>query len=239
MANELEKTAKEVAPTIKNWPPGERPREKLLARGAAALSDAELLAIFLQSGDTRRSAVDLARSLLQQFGGFNELLSADKKTFCSCRGVGEVRYITLQAALELSRRYIAQGLRQQPVFTRVGQVNDYLAGQLAGRRRETFIVLLLDAQHRLLDSVELFHGSVDSASVHPREVVQLALQYNAVAIIVAHNHPSGVAEPSHADIAITARLEAALGLVDIALLDHFIVGRGVVTSLASRGLLKQ
>jgi len=223
---------------IKDWRPDERPREKLLARGAAALSDAELLAIFLQSGYGPLSAVDLARSLLAQFGGFAELLGADKATFCGCKGVGEVRYVTLQAALELSRRFVAEGLRNQPVFSAAGQVGDYLAAQLRGRRREVFMVLLLDSQHRLLEAVELFAGSVNSASVHPREVVQLALAHNAVAVIVAHNHPSGVAEPSRSDVAITARLEAALGLVDIALLDHFIVGSGVVTSLAARGLIK-
>lgn len=223
---------------IKSWQPEERPREKLLARGAAALSDAELLAIFLQSGYGPLSAVDLARSLLTQFGGLAALLRVDKASFCGCKGVGEVRFATLQAALELSRRFMAEGLRSQPVFSAAGQVSDYLAVQLRGQQRELFMVLLLDSQHRLLDSVELFRGSVDSASVHPREVVKLALAHNAAAVIVAHNHPSGVAEPSRADIAITARLEAALGLVDIALLDHFIVGSGVVTSLAGRGLLK-
>lgn len=228
-----------VGANMKQWPAAERPREKLLARGAAALSDAELLAILLQCGDAQRSAVDLARSLLLQFGGLAELLAADKQRFCACKGVGEVRYITLQAALELSQRHIAEGLRQQPVFTAAGQVSDFLAGQLRARRREVFMVLLLDSQHRLLEAVELFHGTVDSAAVHPREVVQLALQHNAAAVIVAHNHPSGVAEPSSADIAITARIEAALGLMEIALLDHFIVGKGVVTSLASRGLLSR
>jgi len=222
---------------IKSWPAAERPREKLLARGAPALSDAELLAIFLQSGDAQRSAVDLARSLLQQFGGLAALLAADKKTFCACKGVGEVRYVTLQASLELSRRFIAEGLREQPVFTAAGQVGDYLAAQLRSRRREVFMLMLLDSQHRLIESIELFYGSVDSASVHPRVVVQEALLNNAAAVIIAHNHPSGVAEPSRADIAITARIEAALALVDIALLDHFIVGQGVVTSLAARGLI--
>lgn len=148
-----------------------------------------------------------------------------------------MRYVTLQASLELSRRFIAEGLREQPVFTAAGQVGDYLAAQLRSRRREVFMLMLLDSQHRLIESIELFYGSVDSAWIHPRVVVQEALLNNAAAVIIAHNHPSGVAEPSRADIAITARIEAALALVDIALLDHFIVGQGVVTSLAARGLI--
>ena len=220
---------------INQWPAAERPREKLLQRGASALSDAELLAIFLRTGVRGRSAIELARDLLAQFGGLVPLLAADQQAFCAGKGLGAAKYAQLQAVIELARRYLREQLSAQPVFTSPGQVREYLAMRLRGYQREVFALLLLDNQHRLLDCVELFQGTVDGASVHPREVVKLALQRNAVAVIAAHNHPSGVAEPSRADIAITRRLQDALQLVDIRLLDHLIVAAGQVISLAERG----
>lgn len=222
---------------IKHWPQGERPREKLLQMGAGALSDAELLAIFLRTGVAGCSAIDLARQLLQSFGGLSQLLSAEVSVFCSAHGLGSAKYAQLQASLELARRYLAEQLRESPVFTSPEQVRDYLAMQLRAHQREVFLVLLLDNQHRLLESRELFHGTLDGASVHPREVVKLALQKNAAAVILAHNHPSGVCEPSRADIAITRRLKEALSMVDVRVLDHFVIGHGQVASLAERGEL--
>jgi len=222
---------------ISRWPLEERPREKLLAKGAAVLSDAELLAIFLRTGLPGLTAIDLARNLLTQFGGLGPLLSADRQAFCSAKGLGPAKYYQIQATLELTTRYLQEQLRGNPVFTRPGHVRDYLAVQMRDYQREVFVVLLLDTRHQLLEFRELFQGTIDAANVHPREVVRIALQKNAAAVIVAHNHPSGNAEPSQSDIAITRQLKAALKLMDIRLLDHFIVGRGEVTSLADRGQL--
>ena len=222
---------------ISHWPLEERPREKLLAKGAAVLSDAELLAIFLRTGLPGMTAIDLARELLAKFGGLGPLLSADRQAFCSAKGLGPAKYCQIQATLELTTRYLQEQLCGNPVFTRPGHVRDYLAVQMRDYQREVFVVLLLDTRHQLLEFRELFQGTIDAANVHPREVVRIALQKNAAAVIVAHNHPSGNAEPSQSDIAITGQLKAALTLMDIRLLDHFIVGRGEVTSLADRGQL--
>ena len=221
--------------SIKHWPREDRPREKLLAKGPAALSDAELLAIFLRTGRKGASAIEMARDLLKGFGGLGPLLKADDKTFCSANGLGVAKYCQLQATLELTRRYLEEQLRSEHVFNSPGKVMDYLAVQMRDYHREVFVVLLLDTRHRLIEFDELFHGTINSASVHPREVAKVALQKNASAVIVAHNHPSGNAEPSKADIGITKRLKAALGILDIKLLDHFIIGKGEVVSLASRG----
>ncbi|MGB0449267.1 MAG: RadC family protein [Porticoccaceae bacterium] len=222
---------------ITQWPEKERPREKLIHRGASALSDAELLAIFLRNGLPGITAIDLARNLLKEFGGLGALLGADRKTFCSAKGVGTAKFVQLKASLELTRRYLQEQLEEQPVFTSPEMVADYLSVQMRDYRREVFAVLLLDSKHQLLDNYELFQGTLDAASVHPREVVARALRMSAAAVIVAHNHPSGNAEPSQADIAITRRLKEALDLVDIRLLDHFVIGRGQVVSLAQRGKL--
>ena len=222
---------------ISHWPVEDRPREKLLAKGAAVLSDAELLAIFLRTGLPGFTAIDLARQLLTQFGGLGALLSADKHTFCQAKGLGPAKFCQIQATLELTTRYLQEQLHGNPVFTCPGHVSDYLAVQMRDYQREVFVVLLLDTRHQLLEYCELFQGTIDCASVHPREVVRLALHKNAAAVIVAHNHPSGSAKPSAADIAITERLKAALELMDIRLLDHFVVGRGEVVSLADRGQL--
>ncbi|TNE76555.1 MAG: JAB domain-containing protein [Gammaproteobacteria bacterium] len=223
--------------SIRDWPEGERPREKLLARGPAALSDAELLAIFLRTGCVGLSAVDLARALLDEFGDLCALLSADKASFCRARGLGEAKYVQLQAVLELARRQLSERLQREHVMTSPTQVAEFLQAQLRECRQEVFGALFLDAQHRLIAWEKLFYGTVDGASVHPREVVRRALHHNAAALIFAHNHPSGVAEPSEADRHITRQLKDALALVDVRVLDHLVVGAGYTVSLAEWGML--
>ncbi|HIG66797.1 MAG TPA: JAB domain-containing protein [Porticoccaceae bacterium] len=210
-------------------------REKLLTLGAKTLFNAELLAIFLSTGVQGMSAIDLAETLLERFGGLGRLLKADQNSFCAAKGLGLAKYCQLQATLELTQRYLGEQLQRKPIFTKSKQVEDYLAVQMRDYPRKVFSVLLLDTRHQLLGCHELFHGTIDTTSVHPREVVKLALHKNAAAIIVAHNHPSGAANPSQSDIVITQRLKAVLELVDIRLLDHFIIGQGEITSLADQG----
>ncbi|SHF28571.1 DNA repair protein RadC [Microbulbifer donghaiensis] len=222
---------------ITDWPAAERPREKLLARGAAALSDAELLAIFLRVGLPGLSAVDLARQLLADFGGLRPLLEANQKEFCRAKGLGDAKYVQLQAVLEMARRHLAETLERTDALCSPDAVRDYLSAQLRHRQREVFCCLFLDSQHRVIAFEELFEGTLNAASVYPREVVQAALLKGAAAVILAHNHPSGVSEPSQADIWITRRLVSALELVDIKVLDHMIVGDGAALSFAERGLL--
>ncbi len=221
---------------ISHWPSAERPREKLLARGAAALSDAELLAIFLRTGIAGRSAVDLGRELLVRFGSLRRVLDADAPTFCGERGLGAAKYAQLQAALEIARRHYAEALGQGDCLTRPAQTMDYLRARLRDYDYEVFACLMLDNRNRVIALREMFRGTIDGASVYPREVVKQALADNAAAVIFAHNHPSGVAEPSQADIRITERLQKALQLVDIRVLDHVIVGDGI-TCLSERGLI--
>jgi DNA repair protein RadC len=222
---------------IKDWPEGERPREKLLERGAGALSDAELLAIFLRTGVKGKSAVDLARGLLVDFEGLVGLLSADQRRFCDGKGLGTAKFAELQAVLELSRRYLMSRVRGQDVLTSPDATRDYLKMRLYGLPHEIFACLFLDNRHRVICYEELFQGTIDGASVHPREVVRHVIRTNAAAVIFAHNHPSGVAEPSQADLRITQRLKDALALIDVRVLDHVIIGDGEGTSLAERGLL--
>ncbi|WP_210398254.1 RadC family protein [Motiliproteus sediminis] len=222
---------------INQWPENERPREKLLARGAEALSDAELLAIFLRTGVPGRSAVDLARDLIGRFGGLRGLLNADEKTFCDAPGLGRAKYAQLRAVLAMSERYLAEELARGDVITGAQGAGRYLGSRLRDRPREVFAVMLLDSQHRMIGYEELFEGTIDRASVHPREVVKRALHHNAAALILAHNHPSGVAEPSAADRQITQQLTDALALVDVRVLDHLVVGDGVPVSFAERGWL--
>lgn len=222
---------------ISDWPASERPREKLLEKGAEALSDAELLAIFLRTGCAGCSAVDLARELLQRFGSLAGLLSAEKKSFCDARGLGEAKYVQLQAVMELAGRHLGEQLRRDQVFSNPASVGDFLLSQLRHCQQEVFAALFLDAQHRLISWEKLFFGTVDSASVHPREVVRQALSHNASAIIFSHNHPSGVAEPSESDRLITQRLKEALMLIDVRVLDHVVVGSGYTVSMAERGML--
>ena len=223
--------------SIKHWPEQERPREKLIHQGASALSDSELLAIFLRTGTQGISAVELARQVLSQFGGLRALMSASREEFCQGFGLGDAKYTQLQAVLEMSKRHLQEQLMRETVFTSAEHVRTYLSSQLRHSQREIFAVLFLDTQHRLIRYQELFMGTIDAAAVYPREVVKAALQYNAAAVILAHNHPSGVAEPSQADICITERIKRALDLVDVRLLDHFVVGDGSPVSLAERGLV--
>lgn len=221
--------------SIRDWPEGERPREKLLALGAEALSDAELLAIFLRVGVQGRSAVDLARDLLSAFGGLRQLLEADQARFCAEHGLGTAKFVQLQATLELSKRHLAAQLARDNALTSPTLVRAYLSSQLRHLGHEEFAALFLDSQHRVIRFESLFRGTLDSASVYPREVARRALELGAGAIIFAHNHPSGVAEPSDADRRITERLREALSLFEIRVLDHFVVGDGEVVSFAERG----
>ena len=223
--------------TIKSWPQSERPREKLLHQGVSSLSDAELLAIFIQTGTQGATAVDVARNLLQQFGGLASLLSADKQSFCSARGLGEARFSLLQAALEISRRQVYETLGREDVLSSPEHVRQYLSLHLTGLQHEVFAALFLDNRHRVIEYQELFSGTIDSAAVYPREVVKRCLRCNAAAVIFAHNHPSGVAEPSDTDVRLTRKLTDALALVDVRVLDHLVIGQGVQTSLAERGLM--
>lgn len=222
---------------ITDWPEAERPREKLLAKGAAALSDAELLAIFLRTGTPGMTAVDLARHLLNEFGGLRPLLNTDLKQFSSAKGLGPAKFAQLQAVLEMSRRHLSEQLQRSDALTSPRLTRDYLRACLRDEGREVFACLLLDSQHRVIQFEPLFYGTIDAASVYPREVVKLALKHNAAAMILAHNHPSGVAEPSQADQHITQRLISALSTVDIRVLDHIVVGDGETVSFAEKGLI--
>jgi len=222
---------------IRDWPADDRPREKLLSKGAAGLSDAELLAILLRQGTAGVSALDLARELLKRFESLRQLLNADQRRVCAIAGVGPARYAELCAAAEISRRLAGESLRSGPMLATPKAVRDFLSARLRDLPHEVFCCLLLDRRQRLVHFEEMFRGTLDSANVHPREVVKLALQRNAAAVIVAHNHPSGVAEPSSADESITRRIFEALALVDIRLIDHLIVGDGACVSFAERGLV--
>lgn len=222
---------------IRDWPASERPREKLIEQGAGALSDAELLAIFLRVGVTGKSAVDLARDLLNEFGSLNGIFAASEKQISQVHGMGTSKYAQLQAIFEMSRRALSEQLQQQDILNSPQQVRDYLVLKLASYHQEIFLVLFLDTQNRLIASEEMFSGSLKETSVYPREVVKRALHYNAAAVIFAHNHPSGIAKQSQADEMITQELKKALALVDVRVLDHFIVAGNQVLSFVERGLL--
>lgn len=223
--------------SIRDWPLRERPREKLLAGGATALSEAELLAIVIRCGTRGLSAVDLSRDLLLKFGSLRALLSADVKRFCERPGMTPTRYAELQAALELTRRHYEMALRSGPGLMCPRTTQEYLIARLRDRPYEVFCCLYLDNRNRLIAFDELFRGTVNGANVHPREVIKQALAHNAVSVILAHNHPSGIAEPSAADELITHRLREGLALVEIQLLDHLVVGDGECISFRQRGLL--
>lgn len=223
---------------ICDWPKDERPRERLLEQGAGALSDAELLAIFLRVGVRGKSAVDLARELIARFGGLNRLFAATVAEFSQVPGMGPAKFVQLQAVIELSRRALGEQMKRSDLLTSPGAVRDYLRLQLAGLAHEVFFALWLDAQNRLIAAEELFRGTLTQTSVYPREVVKKALWHNAAAVVLAHNHPSGVGEPSAADQSLTRELKQALALVDVRVLDHFIVaGQDQPLSFAERGFL--
>ncbi len=223
--------------TIKEWPEAERPRERLLAQGAASLSDAELLALFLRTGSAGRSAIDVGRAALAHFGGLNALLRADAGRLSEVPGLGPARYAQLQAVGELARRALREEMRRETLLNSPDSVRQYLRLWLGHLPHEIFVALFLDAQNRLLVAEELFRGTLTQTSVYPREVVKHALKHNAAALILAHNHPSGVAEPSRADELLTASLKQALSLVDVRVLDHLIVAGNATVSFAERGLL--
>ena len=220
---------------IRDWPSLERPREKLLARSAVALSDAELLAIFLGSGLRGQDAVATARQLLERHGPLRALLELPAPQMARLPGLGPARAFMLSAALELCNRWLAAGLERGEALTDPASAGRYFAQRLRGQAIEVFAVLFLDTRHRALGFEELFRGTIDGAEVHPREVVRRALAHNAAAVIVGHNHPSGNPEPSAADRAVTAQLKQSLALVDVRLLDHFVIGDGAPVSLAARG----
>jgi DNA repair protein RadC len=221
---------------IRHWPKHERPREKLLARGCDVLSDAELIAVLLGSGVPGIDAIALARTLLNDSGGLAALLGAPAQNV-QRRGIGPAKRARLIAALELARRALGEQLRELPALGNPRDSGDYLRVRLRDLPYEVFACLFLDNRHRVLAFEELFRGTVDGASVHPREVVRACLRHNACAVIFAHNHPSGVAEPSAADRAITRELRDALKLVGVRVLDHLVIGAGAPVSMAERGLL--
>ncbi|ODU09749.1 MAG: hypothetical protein ABS84_06500 [Rubrivivax sp. SCN 71-131] len=222
---------------LKDLPADQRPREKLLQRGATALADTELLALLLRTGLAGKGVFALAEDLLAHCGGFAGLLAARAEDLQRVKGLGPAKRAEILAVMEIARRAIAEPLRQSPVFDAPQRVKEYLALQLGGLPHEVFAVLFLDHQHRLLELEEMFRGTLTQTSVYPREVVRRAMALNAAAVILAHNHPSGVAEPSRADEYLTQSLKSALGLVDVRVLDHLVVGQGQVVSMAERGLL--
>ncbi len=222
---------------ISDWPMAERPREKLLARGPNALSDAELLAIFLRTGTQGKTALDLARELLLEFGGLRALLESDQARICRTKGLGTTKYVQLQAALELGRRHLAERIERGDPLSNPQATREFLMARLRDRAQEVFACLFLDNRHRIISFDEMFYGTVDGAAVHPREVVKRAMHHNAAAVILTHNHPSGVAEPSRADEMLTRRIKDALALVDVRTLDHMVIGDSEAVSFAERGML--
>lgn len=224
---------------IRDWPVAERPRERLLQKGAAALSDAELLAIFLRVGIRGKSAVDLARDLIDQFDGdLTQLVSANGKALSKLPGIGPAKAALLSASLELARRTLVNPMKERSALSSPQAVRDWLRLSLGGLQHEVFVALWLDAQNRLIATEELFHGTLTQTSVYPREVVKRALACNAGSVILAHNHPSGLAEPSTADQMLTSTLKQTLGLIDVKVLDHFIVTSSTEPfSFAEHGLI--
>jgi DNA repair protein RadC len=222
---------------IADWPQDERPRERLLKLGPGALSEAELLAIFLRTGTAGKSAVELGRDLLQRFGGLQRLFAASLEEVAAIHGLGPAKYAQLQAMVEMVRRALSEQIGERDAMSSPRAVREFLTLSLGSRPHEVFVALFLDAQNRLLGSEELFRGTLTQTSVYPREVVKTALRYNAAGVIFAHNHPSGLAEPSRADELLTQTLKQALSLVEIKTLDHFVVAGTRTVSFAERGLL--
>jgi DNA repair protein RadC len=222
---------------ITEWPKDERPRERLIKQGAAALSDAELLAIFLRVGVTGKSAVDLARELIERFGSLAGLFSASEADLCAVKGMGEAKYVQLQAVIEMARRALDEKMKQTDALNSPQAVRDYLRLTLARLPHEVFVAVFLTAQNRVIVVEELFRGTLTQTSVYPREIVKRALAHNAASVILAHNHPSGEASPSAADRSLTKALAEALALIDVRVLDHFIVAPGASLSFAEQGML--
>ncbi len=218
-------------------PESDRPREKLLKRGARSLTNVELLAIFLRTGTKGKSALDLAKELLDQFGDLRSLLGAEPQQLFKVKGLGEAKYAQLKAAVELSRRYLQECLERGDPLTNPEDTRNFLMAELSGRASEVFAAIFLDNHHRVIKFEELFYGTIDGASVFPREVARRALICNAAAVIFAHNHPSGVADPSKADLEITQHLKQSLGMLDIRVLDHVVIGDGYCISLVDKGLM--
>jgi DNA repair protein RadC len=221
---------------ITDWAVEDRPREKLLNKGAEALTDAELLAIFLRTGIKGKTAVDLARDLIDDNGGLSQLLAANEEQLCRSKGLGQAKYVQMQAVVEMSRRYLEEKIYRGDALDNPEDVKNYLKARLQSYPFEVFSCLFLDNKHRVIEYEELFRGTIDGASVHPRELVRRVLHHNAAAIILAHNHPSGIAEPSPQDIEITNKLKQTLDMIDVRVLDHFVIGDEMV-SFAERGLL--
>lgn len=211
------------------------PREKLLKFGAQSLSDQELLAIFLRTGIKNCPVMQLSSTVLQHFGSLHQLISADQKRFCAFKGIGITQFIQLQACTEMTKRYLSEELKQQQAFTNPQTTKLYLQTELAMREREIFMVLFLDNQHRLIKQEEMFLGTINSANVYPREIIKTALYCNAAALILAHNHPSGIAQPSVSDRKITQKIQQAAALMEIRILDHFIIGKGNYFSFSEEG----
>jgi DNA repair protein RadC len=222
---------------ITDWLAEERPRERLLAKGAESLSDAELIAIFLRTGMKGRSALDIARELLARFGSVSALFAADARALRDMAGLGDAKCAQLAAVMEVARRALRETMSRGNALSSPRTVRDFLRLKLQDRPHEVFVAVFLDAQNRVLAVEELFRGTLTQTSVYPREVVKRALHFNAAALIFAHNHPSGVAEPSRSDEALTQALKQALALVDVKVLDHFVIGGGAAMSFAERGLL--
>lgn len=223
--------------SITNWPEDERPRERLLKQGASALSDAELLAIFLRVGMKGKSAVDLARELVTNFGNLNGLFSASKTDLCAIKGMGEAKYVQLQAVLEMAKRALGEDMKLADALSSPKAVRDYLKLALSRLPHEVFVAVFLTSQNRVIVVEEIFRGTLTQTSVYPREIVKRALAHNAASVIFAHNHPSGEANPSQADRSLTKILAEALALVDVKVLDHFIVAPGASLSFAEQGIL--
>lgn len=221
--------------SLKDLPVSERPREKLLHLGPDSLTDAELLAIFLRTGSAGRPVMTLARELLSSFGSLRALTGASAERFCQTPGLGTAKFAQLQAALAMAQRVMESPVTSGEPLTSPAATRTYLKSKLVTRHHEVFACLFLDTRHRVIRYEELFNGTIDGAAVYPREVVRRALETNAAAVILAHNHPSGVAEPSSADVNLTERLRSALGLIDVRVLDHMIVGHNEVTSMAETG----
>jgi len=221
--------------TLKDWPNQERPREKLLLRGSQALSDAELLAIFLRTGCKGIDVVTLSRELLSEFGSLHALFAASESDFCAKKGLGKAKFVQLQAVLEMSRRYLQEPLQKGVTLTSAGQTKEYLIAKMHAYPYEVFAAILLDTQHQIICFHEFFFGSIDSATVHTRIIMQKVLRENAAAIILVHNHPSGDPTASNCDKKITQKIINAMQLIDVQILDHFIIGHQKITSFAEKG----